>query len=160
MSVSLVVYRIGHPVYVDRLDGEGSARTGGRWNKKGQKVIYTAQTSSLAILELLGHISDFNDPVPYQLIAIKVGATSLLDYQTLSVDLPENWSTHPAGITLTRQIGSQWLEEKKSAVLRVPSVHNPIEHNFLLNPEHDAFEAEVIEKQWYLYDGRLKYFLF
>ncbi len=64
-ALSFVIYRIGHPVYVDRLDGEGATRISGRWNKKGQKVVYTAQTSSLAILELLGHISDFKEKYWY-----------------------------------------------------------------------------------------------
>lgn len=53
----ITVYRIGHPHYIDRLDGEGAAISGGWWNEKGQRVVYTSQTSSLAILELLGHIS-------------------------------------------------------------------------------------------------------
>lgn len=152
----ITVYRIGHPHYIDRLDGEGAAISGGRWNEKGQRVVYTSQTSSLAILELLGHISDFYDPVPYQLIAIKVSTVSLLHYQELSAKLPDSWKEDRAGKKICLQIGREWLNEKLSAVPQVPSVHNLLEYNFLLNPAHPEFEAKIIEEHWYLYDGRLK----
>lgn len=152
----MTVYRIGHPAYIDHLDGEGAAIAGGRWNEKGQRVVYTSQTSSLAILELLGHISDFYDPLPYQLIAIKVSTASLLDYRELSPKLPDSWKEDIAGKKICLQIGRAWLNQKLSAVLQVPSVHNPLEYNFLLNPLHAAFEAEMVEKHWYLYDQRLK----
>lgn len=151
----MLVYRLGHPKYIDKLDGEGAAIRGGRWNHPGERMLYTAQTSSLAILEVLGHISDAQFLIPYQLIEIDIEEASILDYHEISPGLPKAWSLHSAGEQLTKAIGSQWLTEKKSAVLRVPSIHNPLEHNFLLNPAHPAFGAEVKSKYWYLYHDRL-----
>jgi len=153
---SLLVYRIGHPDFIDQLDGEGAAIGGGRWNYRGEKVVYTAETSSLAILELLGHISDFSDPVPYQLITIRITSKSLIRYEELSSELPLGWALHEAGEKITKSIGSQWLQQEKSAILQVPSIHNPIESNYLLNPKHPDFKAEITDKQWYLYDDRLR----
>ena len=157
MTLSRIfVYRIGHPGFIDKLEGEGAARSGGRWNYKGEKVVYTAETSSLAILELLSHISDFSDPVPYQLITINVEIKSILQYEELSPELPPGWSLHEAGEKITKSIGSSWLSDGKSAVLKVPSVHNPLEANYLLNPKHPDFRAEIVDKHWYLYDNRLR----
>ncbi|MCS4195104.1 RES domain-containing protein [Salinibacter ruber] len=42
----------------------------------------------------------------------------------------------PAG----QQVGDQWGESEASAVLRVPSVVVPAEHNYLINPRHPEFE--------------------
>ncbi len=40
----------------------------------------------------------------------------------------------------TREIGTKWATEKRSAVLAVPSVVIPSELNFVLNPEHPDFK--------------------
>lgn len=66
------------------------------------------------IVELLGHISDFYDPVPYQLIIIKVPTVSLLDYQELSTKLPDGWKEDIAGKKIYLQIGGVWLNESQS----------------------------------------------
>ena len=65
----MIVFRIGHPDYINDLSGTGAALQGGRWNSQGLKVIYTAETSSLAILELLAHIKGA-EGLPYKLIQI------------------------------------------------------------------------------------------
>lgn len=155
MKEAITVYRLGHPSYIDRLDGEGAALRGGRWNLPGQRMVYTAQTSSLAILEVLAHIADFKDPLPYQLVEIQLSIHSLLHYTDLSAELPPAWSLHQAGDKITRSIGSEWIRKKNSAVLVVPSVHNPLESNYLLNPDHPELEAKITGKHWYLYDHRL-----
>lgn len=151
----MLVYRLGHPDYIEALNGEGAAMHGGRWNNQGERMMYTAQTSSLAILEVLGHISSIHFLIPYQLVEIEVAEDNIIDYHNLSPELPESWSSNPLGEQLTRSIGSRWLKNRDSAILKVPSVHNPIEQNFLLNPQHPQFEANIISKHWYLYQDRL-----
>ena len=151
----MLVYRLGHPSYIDKLDGEGAALKGGRWNHKGERVIYTAQTSSLAILEVLGHISNTQFLIPYQLAEITIDEGLVLDYRKVSPKLPEGWALHKTGEQITKDIGSEWLKKKASTILRVPSVHNPLEHNFLLNPLHPKFKAASTNKHWYLYHERL-----
>jgi RES domain-containing protein len=39
----------------DAFAGEGAKRWGGRWNSKGVRVVYTAESLSLATLEVIGH---------------------------------------------------------------------------------------------------------
>jgi RES domain-containing protein len=42
-------------------------------------------------------------------------------------------------------LGTVWIKQKISAVLRVPSVVIPRESNYMLNPEHPDFSRIVIE---------------
>jgi RES domain-containing protein len=53
-------------------------------------------------------------------------------------DLPQDWNALPES-NPTREMGTKWATEKRSAVLGVPSVVVPTELNFLLNPEHPDF---------------------
>jgi len=45
--------RSSYPAY----DGEGARRVGGRWNSKGTCVLYMSENRSLAVLEILAHLS-------------------------------------------------------------------------------------------------------
>jgi len=45
--------RSAYPAY----DGEGARRVGGRWNSKGIRVLYMSENRSLAVLEVLVHLS-------------------------------------------------------------------------------------------------------
>ena len=51
------VYRLCRASYPP-YDGEGARRAGGRWNSKGVRVVYMSENRSLAILEILAHLSD------------------------------------------------------------------------------------------------------
>jgi RES domain-containing protein len=44
-----------------------------------------------------------------------------------------------------RGLGTRWIKEKTSAVLRVPSVVVPRESNFVLNPEHPDFASIAVD---------------
>lgn len=152
----MLVYRLGNSTFIDRLDGEGAAKVGGRWNQPVQRMIYTAQTSSLAILEVLGHLSDFGFHVPYKLIELSMNDALCIDYTQFHPELPEGWSSHQGGGNVTQAIGSEWVSQASSPYLKVPSVHNPLEHNYLLNPIHPDFEVRIMNKHWYLYHDRLR----
>jgi RES domain-containing protein len=52
--------------------------------------------------------------------------------------LPGNWRQLPAPPS-TREFGSRWVAESRSAVLRVPSIVVGGEFNYLLNPRHPDF---------------------
>ncbi|HXB69720.1 MAG TPA: RES family NAD+ phosphorylase [Candidatus Acidoferrales bacterium] len=44
------VYRVCRSIHA-RLDGVGAMRAGGRWNSPGKRVVYMAESISLAVLE-------------------------------------------------------------------------------------------------------------
>ena len=51
----MIVYRLCKAVHA-ALDGEGARLWGGRWNRAGRPMIYTAASPSLAVLEVLVHL--------------------------------------------------------------------------------------------------------
>lgn len=115
--------------------GEGAARTGGRWNSRGVRMVYASETLSLAALETLVHL---NPPVllPYVCFRIELDLDGI---ETLpNADLPPDWRDEPGPVS-TRRLGDRWLAEARSVALRVPSVIIPGESNVLLNPQHPEF---------------------
>ncbi|MDD5374354.1 RES family NAD+ phosphorylase [Acidithiobacillus sp.] len=122
------------------FNGDGARRYGGRWNRKGVPVVYTAGSQSLAMLEML--VQD--DPLRAHYVVIPAILPDHLKMETISVDqLPDGWrSPQPSG-TL-REIGMRWVEERLSAVLAVPSAVIPAERNYLLNPMHPEFSLIII----------------
>jgi RES domain-containing protein len=131
------VWRIVQRKYAaEAFSGEGSAKYGARWNQKGTAVVYCSQNESLAQLEVLVRTQRVKDLALYVLIEARVPEDLI---ETLRrEDLPEDWNALPEPNS-TREIGTKWATEKRSAVLGVPSVVIPSELNFLLNPEHPDF---------------------
>jgi RES domain-containing protein len=119
------------------FDGEGARRYGGRWNNPGKRMIYAAETASLALLELLVHIDSSLLP-SYTLFPVD------FDHSLVSTvepsKLPRNWRTYPGPAAL-KSMGDEWLESLSSPVLKVPSVIVPHEWNYLFNPEHSKFSS-------------------
>ncbi len=117
------------------LDGEGARRYGGRWNSPGTRVVYASATLSLAALELLVHLLP---PVRFRYVAIPIEFDDGL-VEVVSMDsLPIEWTEEPPPQS-TQWMGDRWVEEGRSAVLRLPSVIVPTEPNYLLNPAHPDF---------------------
>jgi RES domain-containing protein len=50
------VYRVCRRIHA-ALDGEDAFRAGGRWNSPGKRMVYTAESVALAVLENLVHIA-------------------------------------------------------------------------------------------------------
>ncbi len=69
--------------------------------------------------------------------------------------LPTDWRAHPVPVS-TQGIGDRWTLERRSAVLRVPSVIVTHESNYLLNPAHPRFREITIGKpRRFAFDRRL-----
>jgi RES domain-containing protein len=131
------LWRIIQRKYAEEaFSGEGSAKYGGRWNQKGTAVVYCSESASLAQLEVLVRTQRTKDLALYVLIEARV-AEELIETLRRE-DLPDDWNALPESNT-TREMGTKWATEKRSAVLGVPSVVIPSELNFLLNPEHPDF---------------------
>jgi len=62
----------------------------------------------------------------------------------------------PADPKVFRQLGDEWLEAGKTAILRVPSVLAPRQWNLTINPEHPLAAAiQIAEKTPFAFDSRL-----
>jgi RES domain-containing protein len=119
------------------FDGEGARLYGGRWNHKGQPLVYCSATLSLAALEVLAH---HRVPIPpHDFVAIPADIPAKLKLETLrAADLPADWRAEPAPARL-QEIGANWLRSLSAPLLAVPSVIVPLEFNYLINPRHPDF---------------------
>jgi RES domain-containing protein len=69
--------------------------------------------------------------------------------------LPLDWRQLPAPLS-TREVGTRWVAESRSAVLRVPSIVMDGEFNYVLNPRHPDFaQLEIGEALEFSFDPRL-----
>jgi RES domain-containing protein len=120
------VFRI-HGAAYDVFDTMGTVLHEGRWHSRGTRVVYAAEHVSLAALQVLIHAESSKLP-PKALTRIH---------------LADKISTEDAGsmsFTDSQLFGDRWIAEKRSAILRVPSViTNGLEFNCLLNPAHPDF---------------------
>jgi RES domain-containing protein len=138
-------------IYPD-LSGVGGLRAAGRWHTRGKPVVYLADHSSSALLEMLVHLDRDMFPSAYQLLRIRAPATVTIDEVDAAV-LSQDWQDRP---DITRRIGDAWLNEGSGALLRVPSAILPHASNFLLNPAHAAASSvNIVETIMAPFDPRL-----
>ena len=150
----MIVYRIAKAVYAHDLSGTGARVHGGRWNKKGIPIVYTASSPALATVEFLVHVDPILRPSNLRLVSIEVpdsASASAID----DASLPEDWATYPAPAKLA-DIGTSWAETQQTLILRVPSAVVFGDENILLNPMHPEFSAVRVAKDTaYAFDPRL-----
>jgi RES domain-containing protein len=134
--------------------GEGARLFGGRWNNPGTSIVYTAQSQSLAVLEMLVHLD--SPALLEKYVLFEVGIDDSLIAHVDPSQLPRDWRVDPSP-PRARAIGDDWTDSAASAVLRVPSALIPTENNFLLNPRHKDFPSLHIGKPMpFRFDRRLK----
>jgi len=137
------------------LDGMGAEKYGGRWNHRGDKVVYMSSTLSLATLELLVHLDPNCIPIDFRSIRIVIPENVSCERITTAT-LPKRWRDYPAPIDL-QEVGSRWLHERRSLVLVVPSAVNPEEDNLLLNPLHPEITNIMdVDAKPFHFDPRLR----
>jgi len=140
LTAVIALWRIGvdTPDYVaEDLSGKGAEKTGGRWNRKGRRVVYTSGSRALACLET---------EVPVAIWAKRA---------TIDPDALVGWDAIPAG-KVSLDAGDQWLASGDSALLMVPSVIVPDESNTLISPAHpDAASITATKLKLWRYDSRL-----
>lgn len=127
------VYRITKERYRKDLSGNGAAIAGGRWNRKGLPALYTAENSSLSVLEVLAHCDRMSDVAGRIIQEFEILSDTIEDFDL--TQLKEDWRIVPWG-NETVEKGSLWLEDMTSLVLRIPSVVNERESNYMINPRH------------------------
>ncbi|WP_022664433.1 RES family NAD+ phosphorylase [Desulfospira joergensenii] len=150
--MEIVSWRIVKERYVSAaFNGIGAKKAGGRWNSPGTSMVYTAQSLSLATLELTVHLPSVDLLKGYKCVSITFNDSCI----TASPTLPVGWDMHPPG-PASQLYGDQWILNGKSAVLEVPSVVIPGESNYLINPIHSDFaDMNIGSPVDYPYDPRL-----
>src|SRR5262245_18710718 len=116
-------------------------------------MVYTADSPSLAALELLVGVNDPSFIADFVLVSVEV-PDKAVDVLDLSV-LPTNWQSYPAPAELAR-LGDAWIKAATSLALRVPSVVIPQQPNFLINPRHADFSSLTLgAPELFRFDARL-----
>lgn len=152
MEFSGRCYRIANSRHADDLSGEGAYLFGGRWNSIGVKMLYTAESSSLSILEVLAYVTNRTFATK-NIISLEITNDS---YKEIPIEiLIDGWDLIPAS-NYTKKIGDDWIKSMESLVLIVPSVVNPRERNILINPLHPSFkDIKVVANEEFSFDRRL-----
>ena len=118
----------------------------GRWHRRGPAILYTAESASLAMLEVIAGLETDIIPVTYQLLQIEVPDGLAIE------DFP---GPVPA-LRQSQDWGTAWLEKGASLLARVPSAVVPVDRNVLVNTAHpDAARIALKAASRYPWDHRL-----
>lgn len=136
------------------FSGEGAYLHGGRWNHHGTRVVYVADSLALAALEEFVHLDRANTRLRF--VSFRVEIPDELTVEVLAESkLPKDWRTEPPPESV-QELGTTWARSGSAAVLKVPSVIAPVEHNFVLNTAHPDFRRLAIhDPEPFNFDPRL-----
>jgi RES domain-containing protein len=158
--LTVASWRIGidTPDYeADSLSGKGAEKKGGRWNRAGSAVVYSAGSIALSCLETVVHLNA-DEGLPFNRFLVKIDIPDAIwegRVHLSAADLPVGWESIPTG-KASLDVGDAWLRSMQSAVMTIPSVLVPEEYNVLLNAAHpDAKKVSARKVRRWLYDGRL-----
>lgn len=147
------MFRICSAIHSKKLTSSGAPN---RWNRKGEYVIYTAESRSLATLEMIVHRNSIKSDSSYKVLTISISETDNPIYNLNINQLPKNWRTFEAYSQL-QLLGSNWYNSNESLLLKIPSAIIPKEFNYVINTQHPEFSKKVkLENvEDYFWDERL-----
>jgi RES domain-containing protein len=146
----MIVFRITTIKYADRIQASGVSA---RWNRAGQKVIYTSESRSLACLENIVHRSTERLEGLYKTLIIEVPDDLKMELIEPKI-LPEGWRQFDK-YRLCQEIGSAWFTSGNTAILKVPSALVPQENNYILNTLHPDFKSiRLMGTEEFYFDSR------
>lgn len=147
------VFKICREVYASELKASGISN---RWNLRGQNVIYTASSISLATLELVVRRNSITPLNNYKVMVISIEDDDSLITQVHLNELTENWRTLAAYSNLQEK-GSKWYTTQRTLILKVPSAVIPYENNYVINTEHPDYyrNVKLVRTKDYFWDKRL-----
>jgi RES domain-containing protein len=146
------IYRICLAKYAGELVASGNP---GRWNLRGQFVIYAAGSRALACLENVVHRSGEGLNSLFNVLRIEVPDDMAVEELTLA-QLPPAWQPTSA-YARCQPLGADWYRRQATAVLRVPSSIIAHEHNYVLNTRHPDFaRVRLTGREDFAFDPRIK----
>ncbi|WP_423736592.1 RES family NAD+ phosphorylase [Chitinophaga caseinilytica] len=148
----MLVFRITHKQYSQELYASGIK---GRWNGAGRKVIYCAESISLAFLENMIRRQGvgFNQDFKIMIIEVPDG----LEITTIQPgQLHAKWRDFK-DYSHCQPLGNKWFDEGNTPVLKVPSAVLPESSNYVLNTLHPEFRRiRLIETTELVPDERIE----
>ena len=134
--------------------GEGSFRVGGRWNGRGQRVVYASLDPSTAILEVAVH-KGFRvlDTVPHLLTRARVTGPARI-HVARPEDVPNPHWLHPGQPSAgQREFGAALLAQH--AFVAIPSAVSAFSWNLLFDPSRAEGLYDEVEQVRFALDPRL-----
>ena len=149
----MIVYRLSKEKYKNDLSGIGAEKFGGRWNNKGTRIVYTAESRALASLEIAVHTPFNIIPKDYYLSAIEIPDNGIITYNQEKLK-NKNWKSIPP-INFTQVEGDNFIKNN-GFILKAPSAIVQGDFNYLINPVHKRFsEIKILESELFSFDNRL-----
>ena len=148
----MIVYRITLTIHSSKLLASGYPA---RWNSKDVKMIYTAQSRSLACLENVVHRNSKGLQKNFSVMEISV-PDELARLEIKETNLIPNWREFDQ-MPYTQALGDEWLSQTKSVILKIPSAIVRGDSNYLLNPGHKDFKKiKVLKVETFEFEARIK----
>lgn len=149
------LYRLSTAAYADRLDGEGAAIRGARWNPPRVPMIYTAAEPALAVLEVLAHFNARHEmPVDTVLVSYELSGRSGIRRPDRA-SLPAGWDAQgPPYSSAAQKYGASFIASP-AVLLRVPSVQVRSQWNYLINPRTLPGRVRIVSIEPFTFDPRL-----
>jgi RES domain-containing protein len=137
----MILYRFAHKKYAHDISGTGSRLKGGRWNSIGVPVVYSSETISLCLLEVLANANTLDELQMFQLVEIEIPNT--IPFQEIRLSqLKKDWWND---FEYSQWLGSEVLKENKALIIKCPSAIVERENNYLINPHHSSFKKVNIK---------------
>lgn len=148
------LFRISKKTFT-QLDGNGGLYYPGRWHNIGNRVVYAAQSRSLAALETLVHLSKTQYEKHELVISTIFVPDDVKCIYIEKAQLPDNWATYQH-LSFSRSLGDTFIQKQKHLICRVPSAIIDNEYNYLINPQHPEIKlCKIIKQQAFVFDNRL-----
>ena len=127
-----------HPIW----SGEGARLFGQRWNPPGLPAIYTGTSFAVCLVEVLVHANRAAPPSAARYVEADVPDD--VSREIFDPALHNGWDD-PLDPSIAQAFGKTWIEERRSALLIVPSVvTGGRDTNVVVNPGHpDAARISV-----------------
>ena len=150
----MIVFRLSKSKYSNDLSGRGAELTGGRWNSRGTRMIYTSQLRALCTTEIAVHTPLGILPVDYLMVMLEIPDQDHFTAIELS-ELPAGWDSFPHSHH-TQVMGDRFVKEGKFLVMKVPSAVIKGDYNFLINPDHPGISrVKILSSEPFEFDRRL-----
>lgn len=122
--------------------GDGARLFGQRWNPPGLQAIYTGTSFAVCLLEVLVHANRTAPPSAARYVEAEVAGD--VSREIFDPDAHRGWDD-PLDPRVAQAFGRAWIEQRRSALLIVPSVvTGGRDTNVVVNPEHpDAARIAV-----------------
>jgi RES domain-containing protein len=120
------LWRVAFDRYAD-LSGVGGLHRPGRWHSVGRPIVYAAEHSALAMLEVRVHL-DLTASYVSKFVIMKINVQNDVRVDTIDAE--------PSDETATRALGDAWLAASLTCICRVKSALAPDAFNYLINPLH------------------------